>query len=226
MKRLETKLKQLQSAHSMSLSEKEQMCNALKEYVELKPVRAPTRGVRSPLSMQLLWQHKLVSATLVLALFFSSGAGAVYASTDSLPGEALYSVKELVEEVHERILLSDEAKAELAEKLTERREHEAERLQALGKLDEARMAIIDRRMARHKQRAERVLAKLEHKAPAKVARIRAKLADKSINMHNLKKQRLLPFFNSLMQQIESDYSAQELSLLELEQELKELDNSY
>ncbi len=210
----------------MSLSEKEQMRNSIKEYAALKPVRVPTRGLRSPLSLHIMWQHKLASVTLMLALFFTSGAGAVYASTSSLPGDKLYKVKIVVENLHERVLFSDVARAELAERLTERREKETQRLQELGKLDEVRIAMINKRVAKHQASAELVLAKLEVTTPQRAARIRAKLADKSVHIRSITNQSLAPYFKRLMLQIESDYDAQTKELTELEQEILELDESY
>lgn len=226
MKKLETKLKQLQSAHSLSIREKADMRSVLSEYTKLKPVRIKSTAVHSPFSFNIFWQHKLVSATLILVIFLTSGAGAVYASTDSLPGDTLYRVKEVTEDLHERILFSDDARAEFAELLTGRREQEMLRLQKLGKLDEAHSNIINRRIEKHRDRAERVLTRLELRSPQKVARIRAGIADKSLNIRNLRHRSMAPAFRSLMQEIDDIYNKQEKELKSIEDELKSLDESY
>jgi hypothetical protein len=223
MKKLETKLKQLQNAHSMSMSEKTQMRNAIKKYMELKPVIRHDRATRLPISMQLLWQHKLISATLVLAIFFTSGAGAVYASTDALPGERLYRIKEITEELHERILISDVAKVELVERLTKRREQELRRLEELGKLDDTNLNIINIRMRHHKQRVDKLLKKIESESPERATRIKSMINKREDTMQQIKIQRANRLFNTYLLNLEEEYDALENLLQELDQDIKELD---
>ncbi|MCD5384683.1 MAG: DUF5667 domain-containing protein [Candidatus Pacebacteria bacterium] len=226
MKKLQTQLKQLQSAHSLSKKEKVVMRDTLAQYIELKPVRQIDHKTHNILRFNILWQHKLASAALMLILSLSSGAGAVYASTDALPGDTLYFVKEIAEDLHERVLFSDEARINLAERLTERRELEAQRLQKLGNLDDARMAILDRRVAKHKRQVGRVLIRLEAKTPQKVALIRANLANKSKDIHIIKQQSSALYFASLLQEIESLYTEQEEELVNIVKEIAELEKSY
>ena len=213
----------------MSMSEKVQIRDSLKEYIALKPVLAkkPFTSLlsRPHFSFSLLWQHKLISATLMLVLFVSSGAGAAYAATDALPGERLYGVKELVEDVHERILVSDIAKAELAERLTKRREDEASQLEALGKLDDARTAIIERRIAKHAARAERVLVRIEQHSPQKAQHIRTKLNERVAHIQNIKEEQQkerTQIFAQLMNTIDTEYEEGAQALQILEGEIQEI----
>jgi len=230
MKKLETKLKQLQSAHTMSMSEKAQMHDSLKEYMALKPMRTKKSFTsllsRPHFSFSLLWQHKLTSAALIIVLFVTSGAGAAYASTDALPGERLYSVKEIVEDVHERILISNIAKAEFAERLTKRREDEAQRLEVLDKLDAPRAAIIERRISRHTARAERVLVQIEQDSPQKAQRIRTKLNQRVAHIQNIRavqQKKHAQRFAQLMNVIDAEYEEGAQALQELEVAVQEME---
>ena len=56
----------------------------------------------------------ITSILIVLGLLFGGTGAAVYASQDSLPGDALYGVKTTVEDFQYRLILDEEAKLEKA----------------------------------------------------------------------------------------------------------------
>lgn len=73
---------------------------------------------------------KFATAVLVLILFVTSGAGAAFASQESLPGDTLFPVKLFTEEIQKFLSTSDEAKAELSIKFAGTRLKEVIRLSA------------------------------------------------------------------------------------------------
>ncbi len=223
MKKLQTQLKELQSTHSLSKREKNAMRDVLTEYTKLNPIRNKNNTVTNTPLFKIFKQHKLVSFTLVVTLFFSSGA--VYASTDALPGDKLYKVKEVVEDIHEQIVFSDSAKAILAEKLMERRESELLRLEAMGKLDDEKLKIIDTRMQRHKMRADKVIKHLNKSKPQQAIKIKKEINKRTIKMENMQLERLSKIFDMHLMEIQREYGDAEQTLKDLENEIEYLNTA-
>ena len=93
---------------------------ALRERREAKPKTVPFWG--DP------WKGWVTAGALALILFFG-GFGVVQASSDSLPGQALYPVKRAVEWVRlSRPLQSEDGRARLNAELALRRAHEMARV--------------------------------------------------------------------------------------------------
>lgn len=79
-------------------------------------------------------------AGLLLAFLVAAGGGVAYAAQDSLPGDALYGVKNALEQVQMALAASDEARAELHMALAAKRVEEVQRAAAAGRGDAARAA--------------------------------------------------------------------------------------
>ena len=90
-----------------------------------------------------------VAAALVLVIGF--GAGTVQASSNSLPGDTLYSVKQTIEKVRLNLAFSDSAKARLHLRLAEKRVEEMNRLIVRG--DVEHVASLSEKVARQLERA-------------------------------------------------------------------------
>lgn len=91
--------------------------------------------------------HRLVSAGLVAGLvLFIGGGGVSLAAEKSLPGDALYAFKKNVNErVTRTLALTPQAQAQWEISLTARRIGEADRLNALGRLNaQTRMDLEDK----------------------------------------------------------------------------------
>ena len=119
---------------NLSQSERAKMRSILTNYMGMKPIRNETYSV----SISYRWlaiAHRPVAAALVLVMIFGSSVS--YAAENSLPGDALYSVKTYVNEPARVALATNaEAKAEVQIELAERRIEEAAILAAEGRLDD------------------------------------------------------------------------------------------
>ncbi len=77
-----------------------------------------------------LHNMKFAAGALILVLFLGSGAGAAFASQESLPGDTLFPVKLFTEEVEKFLARSNETKVELSIKFADRRIKEVIQLTA------------------------------------------------------------------------------------------------
>ncbi len=108
--------------------------------VGLKRAReSQARRGRIPLrlSLQPLMRRSLATIALVALLLVTVlGGGTIAASAKSLPGDALYPVKRLTEEFQLLLTLDREAKAQLVQKLDERRREEAKAIASSQRIAE------------------------------------------------------------------------------------------
>lgn len=74
------------------------------------------------------WQRRMATVFAVLLVMFLIGAGTVTASADSLPGDALYPVKNATEKIQGFFTFGDGAKANFHMKLAEKRLDEVDML--------------------------------------------------------------------------------------------------
>ena len=110
--------------------------------VMLTPVESPYVKP-SPIFVSIFTRHTQVFVAASLVLIMSFG-GAIYASDESLPGDALYSVKTaVVEPVLDVVYSAPEKKLVWEEEKVERRIAEAEQLIERGELDEEKLAKLE-----------------------------------------------------------------------------------
>lgn len=83
---------------------------------------------------------RVMAATIAFALLLS---GVGYASTDSMPDDFLYPVKQLIEKIRLATTPGNEAQVELLLQLAEERLKEADTMAEEGKTEEAREALND-----------------------------------------------------------------------------------
>lgn len=90
-----------------------------------------------PLNLQSLLRRSTAVATLAALLVLTLlGGGTIAASANSLPGDSLYAVKRITEEVQLVFTLDQQAKEELVQKLDERRREEAKAVASIGRVTE------------------------------------------------------------------------------------------
>lgn len=96
--------------------------------------------------LSLSWRPLVTIAAIlivVLALVLAGGGGIVYASTDSLPGDPLYGVKRVTEQIQLFFAPTGTRRAELHMRFAERRLEETQALiETEGKVDEETLAAI------------------------------------------------------------------------------------
>lgn len=84
----------------------------------------------------LLRRSGLVIALVAVLVVSLLGGGTIAASANSLPGDALYAVKRLTEEVQLALTVDSEAKARLVQRLDERRREEAKAIATTQRIAE------------------------------------------------------------------------------------------
>jgi len=98
------------------------------------PPAAPLRQKRPRLAF------RLASVAVVVALL-ASVSGVAYAAEASLPGDDLYPVKQVIEQIQLGLSQSEEAEAKLWVRLSEERLREAEQLSAKGRPEDLPAAL-------------------------------------------------------------------------------------
>lgn len=135
MTKFEKHIENAGKEYSLSADEKARMQGVIASYMRHKPIRAPySTTVISYGWISIL--HRPAAAALVLVLVFGSGVS--YAAEGALPGDALYTVKTVVNEpVRVALAANAEVKAEVQMEIAERRIEEAAVLSAEGRLDDS-----------------------------------------------------------------------------------------
>ena len=99
----------------------------------------------------------VVTACLALVLVFA-GTGTVAASTDSVPGDTLYSVKMATEQVQWKLTFSQKAKARLQARFAERRAWEMAELARKGRTGQ--IESLSTRFTAHLAKIEQLAAQI------------------------------------------------------------------
>jgi len=109
-----------------------------------------------------------VAGCVALVFVFAIG-GTVAASSGSVPGDTLYSVKTTTEQIQLRLTFSKAAKAKLQVRLAERRVWEMGRLAEKGRL--AKLAALATRFEAHLTKIEQLATQIEATDPEDSERI-------------------------------------------------------
>ncbi|MGQ9586248.1 MAG: DUF5667 domain-containing protein [Anaerolineae bacterium] len=80
-----------------------------------------------------IWAWQPMAAVLVVALLIGFVGSSVYASAAAIPGDVLYPIKRLNEQVQLSLTVRDTERARLQEELVERRREEAHQVLSLGR---------------------------------------------------------------------------------------------
>jgi hypothetical protein len=112
----------------------------LREAARLKSAqldKAHTGRVPWWLNLQALMRRSMAAAVLAsLLVVVALGTGTIAASANSLPGDALYSVKRATEEFQLLLTFDQQSKARLVQKLDERRREEAKAIASSQRIAE------------------------------------------------------------------------------------------
>ncbi|MBN2099845.1 MAG: hypothetical protein JW753_09660 [Dehalococcoidia bacterium] len=111
-----------------------------------------------------------VAACVALVFVFAAG-GTVAASSNTVPGDTLYSVKTTAEQVQLKLTFSEAAKARLQAKFAERRAWEMARLAARG--NTAKLGALAARFEAHLAKIEKLAAQIEATDPGDGERLSA-----------------------------------------------------
>ena len=163
MKKFEDTMRNLHTAFHLSSAEKDGMRERVHEYMAHTPLRAEGAAQTTSFT-SVSWfvrYHRVGAVLTIVALLFGSGIGVSYASTDALPGEALYVVKELKEELVQRLIVDDVRRTEYAIERAQNRLHEIESLAAEGKLDADTEVFVTEKFAISVQRVWEHIAHLD-----------------------------------------------------------------
>lgn len=98
---------------------------------------------------------KVATVMVIIALVLGSGR-AVYASKDSLPGEALYPIKIIVEDLGKIVIFDQEKKAEYEIKLAEKRITEINAILSTEKYEEKNIKIAEKLLEKHLKKAQEI----------------------------------------------------------------------
>ena len=109
-----------------------------------------------------------VAACVALLLVFVAG-GTVAASSNTVPGDTLYSVKTTTEQVQLKLTFSKTAKAKLQARFAERRVREMARLAEKGRT--ARLSTLATRFEAHLAKIEQLAAQIEAADPEDKQRV-------------------------------------------------------
>jgi hypothetical protein len=173
-------LKKLSDGLMWRRDRKAEMRVRLVQFIEAKealkrPIATPARAWSLPVFARV---------GLAAFLLITIGGGTAFASEGTLPGDTLYPVKILNEEVRSVLAFSAEAKADWEEERAERRLEEASKLAAAGKLDDVTRAQLETKFAAHAERVKEQLAKLESKAQFAAAEGLASQFEAALDAHN------------------------------------------
>ncbi|MEJ0001847.1 MAG: DUF5667 domain-containing protein [bacterium] len=144
----------------MTAEEKKRVLEqVLKTPLPAKPVRSPwLRHTFASFSKKHTFAFYTAACTLVLVL---GGTSLVYASSGSLPGNALYPLKtDVVEPLRSALTFSLEAKAEYESHLATERLIEAETLASDNKLDASKEAELNLLLENHADALNKALGKI------------------------------------------------------------------
>ena len=107
---------------------------------------------------------------IIFALIVALSGGTAAASSNALPGDALYPVKvNVAEKVSGVFKFSDEGRAEYKLKLAERRLEEAERLATAGRLDTEIKNKLEAKFLEQEEHMRGLISKLEERGKSEIA---------------------------------------------------------
>lgn len=155
-KELKKQLKNLQKS-PVSESSLSLIKNNLKEYMNFySPEKEPaTENQAMTINDFKFPTLKVATVMVIIALILGSGRAA-YASRDSLPGDALYSIKLITEDLGRIMIFDQEKKAEYEIKLAEKRIAEINTILNKEKYEEKNIKTAERLLEKHIQKANKL----------------------------------------------------------------------
>ena len=159
MNNFEQHIKRAGASVHLSDAEKVRMKSVLQSYMRFHPLPEPVTTFTITRDWTL-FLYRPIAASLVLVLVVGSGVS--YAAEGALPGDALYSVKTVINEpVKVALASSAEAKVEVEIELAERRIAEATALAADDRLDEITEAKLAVALDAHAEAAAVIMEEID-----------------------------------------------------------------
>jgi hypothetical protein len=175
MKKIIKQWKQKIQALNLTVSEKDEVKNAVLAFMDANPVRN-VKSVRhiqywgENFSRVLFLKRKYMFATLAVILALALGGGTSFAAEQAVPGDALYQIKVHVNEpVREILSITPETKAEWQGKKIERRLDEASQLASKGTLDATTTAELAKAVSEQIAEFKKSIEEVKDKKGAEAA---------------------------------------------------------
>lgn len=137
--------------------------------------RSYEEPVSSPYLSFIFSMHKAFSVALIAILFV--GSLSKPASAGALPGEFLYPVKIIHEEIEAVTKQTPEKKVQHEIKRAERRVEEATKLSSKQKLDDEKQVVIAQNIQKHTNNAQEKIQELKKEDPEKALELNSQLKD-------------------------------------------------
>ena len=180
--------------------------NDLKKYTEFFPIREGVK-VKMPEASPFfgLPIFKAISLALIVILAFGGG-GAVFASQKSLPGDILYPIKTLTENLQETLTFDAQKKAHLYTRLAEKRVGEIKDILEERGVEPKGLSIAEERLVTHIISAQKIVKKELEKGRD------GKFRDEITAKLNISREEAKKFFEK------EEYQSKIIEVLEREQE--------
>lgn len=136
----------------LSEKEKENLRYRISEFVSFNPIRGKNPTIRKSFYFSVFTLRNLSKglAMVLVAILVVGGTGVSYASTDSLPGDKLYTVKVNVnEKIEEKLAFTTEAKVVVQTQKVERRLTEVQKLAETKRLSPEKKEIVKQNLEKN-----------------------------------------------------------------------------
>jgi len=138
---------------------------AMIEFIKNNPVRnniSARQSINGGKFLQLNFKPMPIVIGAIIVALLAGGGGTAYASQSSLPGDALYSVKLMTEDVQTAVAWNPEKKVEMETKFANRRLEEIKKLQERlkNKDREIKPEVVEKAMERAAERLDKAEARI------------------------------------------------------------------
>jgi hypothetical protein len=138
---------------------------AMIEFIKNNPVRnniSARQSINGGKFLQLTFKPMPIVIGAIIVALLAGGGGTVYASQSSLPGDALYPVKLMTEDVQTTVAWNPEKKVEMETKFANRRLEEVQKLQKRlkNKDGEIKPEVVEKAMERAAERLDKAEARI------------------------------------------------------------------
>ncbi|TSC58861.1 MAG: Uncharacterized protein Greene041619_239 [Candidatus Peregrinibacteria bacterium Greene0416_19] len=158
----------------MSAGEADRMQENLRAYMRVHPVQATP--IRDRILEFLGSFHRLPAYAFSFLLLVAAGGTVTYAAAQALPGDFLYPVKvKVMEPVRVAVTVRSESKARVRAEIAEERLREAEKLVALGRLDDVTGTEIAATYASQMEQVHEEVQSLSEEHPREAAEMGARI---------------------------------------------------
>jgi hypothetical protein len=156
----------------LSQKEKDSLRYKISEFVSFNPIRGANPTIKKSFYFSVFTLRNLSRgiAMVLVAVLVVGGTGVSYASTDSLPGDKLYTVKVNVnEKIEEKLAFTTEAKVIVQTEKVERRLTEVQKLAETNKLSPEKKEIVKQNLEKNISSVAKTIETLKEEGKAEKA---------------------------------------------------------